>query len=72
LLKVYSSGVNVSEDVGLKFAAQAARAWDSGHRNGQLSSALLDCDVVEQAKKISWNASALTLSARWNYSSAPP
>jgi AmiR/NasT family two-component response regulator len=56
VLSVYSACVNVfddvSEDVGLTFAAQAARAWQNAHRNGQLRSALLDCDVVEQAKHI--------------------
>ena len=56
VLSVYSTGANVfddvSEDVGSTFAAEAARAWHSAHRNGQLRSALLDCDVVEQAKNI--------------------
>lgn len=56
MLSVCSTSVNVfddvSEDVGMTLAAQAARAWRNAHRNGQLRSALLDGDVVDQAKNI--------------------
>jgi hypothetical protein len=56
VLSVYSNGVNafddVSEDIGLTFAAQAARGWDGEHRHGQLRSALAGCEVIEQAQAI--------------------
>lgn len=56
VLSVYSCGVNafndVSEDIGLAFAAQAVRGWRYAYRNGQPRSALSGCDVVEQAQSI--------------------
>ena len=56
VLSVYSNGANAfddrSEDIGLKFAAEAARGWDGEHRHGQLRSALAGGDVVEQAQTI--------------------
>ncbi len=56
VLSVYSCSANVfndvSEDIGLTFAAQAGRGWRSAHRNGQLRSALSGCDVVEQAQNM--------------------
>jgi GAF domain-containing protein len=56
VLSVYSCGVNafndVSEDIGMTFAAQAVRGWHNAYRNGQPRSALSGCDVVEQAQNI--------------------